>query len=282
MRSFRVLSLIAALAVVAPGAAQTGRTSRAPKAVAPAAAAPAAPPGMTNQDVLTMVEAGLDEGVIVAAIRKAAATQFDTTPAALVALKKASVPPAVVRTMIDPAATEPVPAAAAPVTPTPAVSQYPTEMGMYHRQPDQSWKELDPEIVNWKSGGMLKNIATAGIAGAHINGTVQGPRSHYVVTMPAELLVVTAEGTSITEYQLLDMWEKSSRREFRAAKVSMLGASGGAKNNVRTFAHEKLASRTYLVKLDALARGQWGFLPPGGIASGNMASSGKIYTFSVD
>lgn len=280
MKHFFVAALIVVFAI--PALAQPQRTTPSRPVAKGRALAPTPdqPVPMTNEDVLTMVEAGLDEGVIVAAIRKAPATRFDVSAAALIEMKRSGVPVEVVKVMIDP--TAPVMSVAPPPASVPSASEYPSEMGVYVRNAENGWKEIDPEIVNWKTGGMLKNIATVGLAGAHVNGTVDGPRSMNVFRMPLEVLVVTAEGSSITEYQLLDMWEKSSRREFRAAKMSVFGASGGAKNNVRQFAHEKLASRTYVVRLDALARGEWGLLPPGALSTGNMASSGKIYTFTVE
>ncbi|BCS34408.1 hypothetical protein TBR22_A36350 [Luteitalea sp. TBR-22] len=282
-----VLSTLLLVPVTADDVAAQARASRAASsrnAAAVAAPAPPAPKLMNNDDVLGMITAGLDEEVIVAAIRKAPGNAFDISATGLVALKKAGVSTGIVRVMIDPTAPPPTPPAAAAVVaaapPPPAVSPYPTETGMYLRSGD-SWKDVEPELVNWKTGGMLKFIASGGFASAHTNGTVSGPHSAYTVGMPGEFLMVTPEGTGITEYQLLDMWEKDSRREFRAWKFGGLGASSGTGESLREFKYEKVASRTYLVKVEGLKLGEFGFLAPGGGAPLSGSGAGKIYTFNI-
>jgi hypothetical protein len=68
----------------------------------------AALPKRTNQDVISMVQLGLSEDVIIAKIRAASAAQadsvnFDTSIEGLKALKAANVPDSVIKVMIDPA-----------------------------------------------------------------------------------------------------------------------------------------------------------------------------------
>jgi hypothetical protein len=55
--------------------------------------------GMTNQDVVKMVSAGLAEDVIVTAIRQAARRSLDLTPTGLIELKLAKVPDSIIRAM---------------------------------------------------------------------------------------------------------------------------------------------------------------------------------------
>jgi tetratricopeptide (TPR) repeat protein len=66
----------------------------------------AAPPGLTNHDVLKMVQAQLPDSVVVAKI-KASNCQFDTNPEALIALKQAGVSEAVLKTMAEAPVTGP-------------------------------------------------------------------------------------------------------------------------------------------------------------------------------
>jgi hypothetical protein len=40
---------------------------------------------------------------------------------------------------------------------------------------------IEPEIVNWRTGGVIKNAVTLGIDKGHVNGTVAGPRSKKTV-----------------------------------------------------------------------------------------------------
>ena len=60
-----------------------------------------------------------------------------------------------------------------------------------------------PEVVNWKTGGSLKSLASAGIVKKDVNGNIAGPESRNSVKTPLEFLIVCAEGVSITEYQLI-------------------------------------------------------------------------------
>src|SRR6266850_4071437 len=88
--------------------------------------------GMTNKDVLDLVTVGLGDDVVIEKIRTAPQTGFDTDLESLKALKAAHVSDAVIRVMINPKA------AAAPVTPAPAVAaappanpDVPEEVGVY-------------------------------------------------------------------------------------------------------------------------------------------------------
>lgn len=70
---------------------------------------------MTNNDVVKLVAAGLSEQVVAAAVRQARARSFDLSPQALVALKVAQVPDAVVVAMLDkPPSTSGAPAESRP------------------------------------------------------------------------------------------------------------------------------------------------------------------------
>jgi len=88
-------------------------------------------------------------------------------------------------------------------------------------------------------------------------------------------------GGSATEYQLLSLCAKGDRREFRAVTGGVLHASGGAKDNVVSFEYQKVAPRIYKIKIQRLGVGEYGFLAPGAVASANVASQGKIYTFQI-
>src|ERR1035437_8662449 len=64
--------------------------------------APAVPLALerrTNADIIQMIAAGLSEQVIVGSIRQAGGTDFNLTPAGLIALKKAGVSDALILVM---------------------------------------------------------------------------------------------------------------------------------------------------------------------------------------
>lgn len=244
---------------------------------------PPAPPThaqVTVSDVIKMSNAGLSDDVIIQQIQRNA-QPFDLTPDQLVRLKQNNVSDRVMRAMMP--APPPPPATAAPTTTaaTPAVpSEYPTEVGVYVKEHSQ-WREVLPEIVNWKSGGVLKSTVTIGVIKQDVNGHLKGRSSQLGLHQPIEFAVITREGDAITEYQLLHLNQNSDNREFRTVTGGVLHVSSGARITL-PFQWTKVAPRTYTIKLNDLQNGEYGILPPDAIASKNAAGSqGKLYTFRV-
>jgi hypothetical protein len=182
--------------------------------------------------------------------------------------------------MLRPAPPPPV-VAPVEVKPAPA-NDVPDEVGVYEVVRGKA-TTIEPEIVNWRTGGVVKNAVTLGLDKGHVNGTVAGPHSQLTVASAGqiEFYIRCLEGNSASEYQLLHFWEKTDRREFRSVTGGVLHASGGAENNVIAFDFQKVAPPTYKIKLSNLGVGEYGFLAPGAAASSDLASRGKIYTFRV-
>jgi hypothetical protein len=118
-----------------------------------------------------------------------------------------------------------------------------------------------------------------GIVKGDVNGHLNGLHSPNALKPPVELLVYTAEGVAITEYQLLQLREQKGAREFRTATGGVLHSSGGATRDLMPFEGKKVAPRTYLITLTSLAAGEYGLLPPMGVESTGRV--GKIYSFRV-
>jgi hypothetical protein len=250
------------------------------------------PRPLSNQDVVRMVKAKFDDATILKAI-EARKTAFDVSVDGLLKLKEAGVSQLVIQAMLGNAtekkAASPTPPVAAPAAsvaiapPKPSSSpEFPDEVGVYQLRSGKL-VSIEPEIVNWRTGGVVKSTVTLGLDKGHVNGTVAGPRSQLAVSTssPIEFYVRCLEGNSASEYQLLHFWEKGDRREFRSVTGGVLHMSGGADDNVVAFNFEKVAPRTYKIDLQGLARGEYGFLAPGAAASADLASRGKIYTFHV-
>ncbi len=233
---------------------------------------------LTNQDVLDMVSLGLGEEVILEKIRSAPETDFATDLESLKVLKAAHVSDPVIRVMINPkaAAAAPAASAAAPATANPDI---PDDIGIYLRVRGKL-VDVVPEVVGWKTGGFLKSMATNGLTKGHVNGTIQGPKSALQIGTDAEFVIKCPEGTAPTEYQLLRLDMKGDRREFRAVTGGIIHSSGGAEKNADKFDYEKIAARVFKIKLPPLKKGEFGILPPGA-TSGNISSSGKMYTFGI-
>ena len=233
---------------------------------------------MSNQDVIDMVSLGLSDDVVIDKIHSGGDTDFDTSVDGLKALKAAKVSDAVIRAMINP---HPAPAVstAPAVAPATSASGIPEDAGVYIVLKGVV-KEMEPEVVGWQTGGVMKSFATQGLTKGHTNGKVMGPKSAIQAPNPFEFIIKAPEGTSVTEYQLLKLDEKGNRREFRAFTGGIIHASSGSEKNAVEFASEKIASRTWRVKLTDLKKGEYGFLPPG-MSSQSISSSGKMYTFGV-
>jgi len=243
---------------------------------------------LTNDAIVKMVKAGLAEDVILSMVNTQPA-QFSVMPDDMIALKKNGVSDKIIAAMLtkgQPGATN---KSATPSSPTPSAAAAPAsadptaalEVGVYFKKKDE-WVEVLPEVVNWKTGGVLKNIASAGIVKGDINGRINGGHSKSGVLTPLEFLVKTPEGVAITEYQLLRLHEEKDAREFRTVTGGVLHVAGGATRDLIPFDSKKLSSRTYAITLPNLGIGEYGFLPPGAVTSSNSASSlGRMYTFRV-
>jgi hypothetical protein len=168
--------------------------------------------------------------------------------------------------------------AATPAVVTPPVD----EVGVYFKNKDDKWIEISPEVVNWKSGGFLKTLATDGLVKGDVNGHLEGKTSRNALNTPLDFLIYTPEGVAITEYQLLRLRESGNSREFRSVTGGVVHSSGGAKRDVVEFESKKIAPRMYEIALgNGVKTGDYGFLPPGAMSSSNLASAGKIYTFHI-
>src|SRR5579862_6306636 len=247
---------------------------------------------LTNSDVVAMIKAKFDDATIMEMLSRHK-SKFDLSVPALVQLKQAGVSQVVLQTMIamtsdDKSGSQTPPPMASVASPAATTSVgMPDEIGVYLRQKDKLLT-IEPEIVNWQTGGVLKHAVTLGLDREHVNGTVAGPHSGLTVSSSpfgmagsVEFIIKCPDGNSASEYQLLRFWEKSDRREFRSVTGGVLHASSGAKNNVIAFQFEKIAPRTYRVALPSVGLGEFGFLAPGMAASSDMASRGKIYTFRI-
>lgn len=141
---------------------------------------------MTNQDVIDMVSLGLPDDVIIEKIRSVTATDFDPSVAGLRALKTGRVSDSVIRVMINPSSgSHPI---LTPDKPEAAVSREvaspkepeakspTTEVGVYLIR-NGRLTEVQPEIVNWQTGGVLKHTVSLGFVKGDKNGKVMRTRA---------------------------------------------------------------------------------------------------------
>ena len=176
-----------------------------------------------------MVNAKFDDPTIVKTI-EANETYFDLSVDALLRLKEQGVSQSVIQAMLSAPkksrsaqATEAAPTVSmkAQVTQL-APSDLVDEVGVYQVLKGKL-VAIEPEIVSWRTGGVVKNAVTLGLDKGHINGTIAGPHSKIAVAttpfgMAGSLVfyIHCLDGNSASEYQLLRFWQKGDRREFRS------------------------------------------------------------------
>jgi hypothetical protein len=155
------------------------------------------------------------------------------------------------------------------------------DVGVYFRK-DNRWVDLPPEVVNWKTGGVVKSVSTLGVVKGDVNGKLRGGSSKTHLAQPIELLVHAPEGTAITEYQLVRLHKHSSSREFRTVTGGVFHVSGGTERDTMEFVSKHIAQRTWTIPMSYFKTGEYGLLPPG-ISESRSASAqlGKMYTFSI-
>jgi hypothetical protein len=235
---------------------------------------------LTNDSVAKMVKAGLGESLIVSMIQNQPG-KYTLTPDGLVKLKEQGVPDKVLAAMVAKGSGG-APSSSEPASVEPASGDIPQnlELGVYFKKAGK-WAEMLPDVVNWKTGGVMKSIATAGVVKGDVNGHIEGPHSRNSVASPVEVLIYAPEGVAITEYQLLRLRDNKGSREFRTVTGGVMHVSGGATRDLVPFEGKKVATRTYKVLLPNLGAGEYGFLPPGAVTSASSASLGKMYSFRL-
>jgi hypothetical protein len=228
---------------------------------------------LTNKDILDMAKAKLSDTVIIDEIQKSKC-EFSTTPDDLIALKKDGVSDAVIAAMTE--------AGSAPSGhAVPVARGAARDIGVYYKH-EGAWTTVPPEVVDWKTGGVLKSHFTLGVVKGDINGEIHGGHSQTTITIPASFLVVVPEGAYITEYQLIHLHDHKSGREFRTVTGGVFHVSGGAMRDAIPFESQKVGDRTFEVTLHGLARGDYGFLPAASSPTRQeMATVGAMYTFRV-
>lgn len=237
---------------------------------------------LTNDGVLKLVKAGLSEDLVISTIN-ASPANFDTSANGIVALKTGGATDKEISAILlkESGATA-APAANQPAAVTNGLPPGIDSIGVYYKDKNGAWTPLEPEIVNFKTGGFLKSLATDGIVKGDVNGHIAGAHSKTSLTFPVTLAVYMPDGTDIMEYQLLRMREHSDNREFRSVTGGVFHSSGGAKRDLVDYKPVKMAPRLYKIVLDSdLGKGEYGLMPPGSYSSANMASGGKVYTLSI-
>jgi hypothetical protein len=248
---------------------------------------------LDNASIVQMTKAGLGESLIVESIN-ATPTSFTTAPSDLIALKQAGVSERVIRAMVaktgaqNTVSTPGIPTtksdllaetAAAAAAPSPDLTGV-DELGVYYKDHDGKWNKVEPELVNFRSGGALKSYATDHIIKEDRNGHLLGDSAHLAVGKHTDFLLYMAPGVDPVEYLLLKLRPGAQHsREFRSETGGVFHSSSGAMRDQIAFNATRLAPHIYQFTLpENASKGEYGILPPGSV---NAGSGGKIYTFKI-
>ncbi len=240
-------------------------------------------PVLTNESIVKLVKAGMTEDVVLGMVNTRPG-QYSLATEDVIALKQAGVGQKVIAAMIS----RPVPSAGGAVgtASNAAIPDVPStglvnEVGIYVKR-GTSWDEVVPEPINWKTGGVVKHVATVGLVKGDRNGSLAGPGSRNVFTLPAEFMIYTREAESYGEYILLRLHQNNDSREFRVFTGGVFHEKGGAQRDLITYEAVKVAPRTYHFVLKDLGTGEYGFLPPNLLTTTSASAQlGKMYTFRV-
>ena len=241
---------------------------------------------LNNEAIVKLVKAGLSEDLIVGMVNSQPGN-YSLGADDVIALKQAGVSDKIIAAIVAKGAAPMAPSTGVASSPAAAAqAPQPTviEVGVYYRKAGQ-WIEVLPEVVNWKTGGAVKNLASLGVVKKDVNGNIPGPHSRTSVGRPAEFAIYMPEGVAITEYQLIRLRAKEDYREFRTMTGGVFNQKGGAMRDMVEFEGKKIGSRLYSVTLpESLGPGEYGFIYLGAAGgSGGMTSlsMGKMYTFTL-
>lgn len=239
---------------------------------------------LTNDTIVRMSKAGLDDMVILRAIQNSSAA-FDVGPEDLITLMSAGVSSRVMEGMQAKAAGLAVrlPDGSDGRTQLTA-SNVPKmdEIGVYYKDKKGYWIPLKTERVTMKSGGWVKSTVTYGIIKQDKNGQVDGPHSPLTLAPGTQILFFVPDGTLPAEYAFVRFREHPERREFRIYTGGVFHNESGSDRDALDFDAERIAPRTYGFTLpEDMENGEYGMLPPGSSNVPGFNGTGKIFTFRI-
>jgi hypothetical protein len=253
---------------------------------------------LDNSSIIQMSKAGLGDSLMIESINATPGT-YSIAPGDLIALKQAGVSERVIRavvakasttnTVTDPAAgPRPLNASHAAAADSNAADLPPDlsgvdELGIYYKDHNGKWMKMDPEIVNFRSGGALKSYATDHLIKEDNNGHIVGESAPLTLSRSTDFLLYMPVGTDPVEYLLLKLRPGAQHsREFRSQTGGVFHSSSGAVRDQVPFNAVRVAPHVYQFTLPATApKGEYGILPPGSMNTSNAGSGGKIYTFKI-
>lgn len=137
--------------------------------------------------------------------------------------------------------------------PVEMVATHPSGPGIYIRR-GSSWARVDEEPIGW--------VHSKNNANKHVEGIVPMLSSRTdAYAEGSDFLVIVKGNTSVLQYQLVHLHPKATYREFKPAESGATYSAAGAGDLVR-FDPLRLGPSSWLISLQGLPAGEYGFLPP--------------------
>lgn len=254
---------------------------------------------LTNDSVITMIQAGLSPDIIVSKIH-ASKTNFNVSTDELIRMKQAKVPDDIVRAMVLASGTESARASqigAGDITKSdPNDPLAPHEGGIYLYEEKDGQKrmvQLEPSTSKQtKTGGIFTSALTYGIAKVKFKAALGGQHAKLQLNDPRPVFYFYFEvknsglsnssyyATSPNEFVLVSLNVKENSRNVTVSQANVFGAQSGAMDKaMREFDYEKMAPGVYKVTPKAnLTDGEYGFYNGGGAGPSGGA---KIFDFGI-
>ena len=251
-----------------------------------AVAAPAAQKPLSNDDIVSMVQAGLPADVVIEKIRSSKTNAFDTSTEALVALKKAGVSGDIIRIMVNPNA-ESKPSA--PSSPwgndnAPMGCQVPPGSQMipwFSGNSPAMWlvmpEKTERTEINYERG----TITHVGFAGFGARLLVLHPiKAGLRVSNRAQFLsCINPTDAPLVRFSLDS---GSNERNTSVGKTTPFNMTFNiSEDDLVKFKFEKTPDGYFKVTPEeSLKPGEYGFVPQG--STGYFSTGERVYTFGVD
>lgn len=240
---------------------------------------------VTNDDITKMVAAGLSEEVIVGFVRQAPARSFDTSPAALIALKDKGVPQGVITAMLQPFPSA-SPSGAAPAVGNTGGSDEllaPRTPGFYADLGEGKSPRLQAlstaRVTNVRGGGGALRALSGGLAGSkNVNYRVAGQAATLRVSNTATFYYYSSPYAPMdpSSLILLKLAKKGKEREYTAATAGGPGGMRGSQGDVELTAETAAPGIYRLRPKNPLAPGEYA------LAATAFTGPGQVYDFGVD
>jgi hypothetical protein len=266
--------------------------------VAPIVSAQSQKP-LTNEDVVKMVAAGLPESTIVQVIQKGP-TAFDTSPDALIKLKRGGATPKIMEAMLGLSVRAPgtvgtvsAPSGTLTITDSALASDPRTEDVGFYLIEDGKPIQLQATGFSGQKDSVLRALKTGPFGRYKEKAVLRGSSAlvRSKITRP-QFLLHAPEGGSPGDYVVVKLEQKDQTREAVVGSRSVFrgGSTGFEDKGVMKFSSIKLATRKYLIKFDAeLEPGEYGFYPVSGLQGGarvpmegGVSATGRLYDFGID